>query len=325
MIRKSRQVSLLSFIVLIAFLLPACAPPTAKITVSRNEIKAGDPVTVRWETKNAKLIQLNGETVQKIGSKTVTPKETTNYQILARRGKKEVLDRATVKVEVAKPPAPTAALRAEPDAIERGQSTILKWATENAKAIAIEGLGEVPASGEREVSPRVSTTYTLTGLGDGGSATASARVTVTDPPPPVADRPRTSKPEEPAIAELFKNTVKIIFFDLDASDLNPPEQEKLRRAADWLNRDRNRTIAFRVEGNCDPRGTAEYNLGLGDRRARAVRDFLVRLGVDASRIETISFGLEKAQGTDEGSTQAPPSWAFDRRADFTYLRGGERP
>ncbi len=323
--RKSRQVSLLSFIVLIAFLLPACAPPTAKITVSRNEIKAGDPVTVRWETKNAKLIQLNGETVQKIGSKTFTPKETTNYQILARRGKKEVLDRATVKVEVVKPPAPTATLRAEPDAIERGQNTILKWTTENAKAIAIEGLGEVPASGEREVSPRVSTTYTLTSLGDGGSATASARVTVTDPPPPVADRPRTSKPEEPAIADLFKNTVKIIFFDLDSADINPPEQDKLRRAADWLNRDRNRTIAFRVEGNCDPRGTAEYNLGLGDRRARAVRDFLVSLGVDASRIETISFGLEKAQGAEEGSTQAPPSWAFDRRADFTYLRGGERP
>ncbi|HZN10404.1 MAG TPA: OmpA family protein, partial [Blastocatellia bacterium] len=108
------------------------------------------------------------------------------------------------------------------------------------------------------------------------------------------------------------------------SDLRPAEQEKLRRAAEWLRQDAHRTIAFRVEGNCDPRGTAEYNLGLGDRRARAAKNFLVSLGVDAGRIETVSYGLEKAQGGSEGSPNSPPSWAHDRRDDFVYVRGGER-
>ncbi|HEX5084168.1 MAG TPA: OmpA family protein, partial [Blastocatellia bacterium] len=103
------------------------------------------------------------------------------------------------------------------------------------------------------------------------------------------------------------------------------EQDKLRALADFLNQERNRSIFFRIEGNCDPRGTSEYNLGLGDRRARTIRDFLASLGVDPTRIETVSYGSEKAQGTDEGSSSNPPSWAFDRRGDFVYLRGGDRP
>jgi peptidoglycan-associated lipoprotein len=319
--RKFKQLSLLLFVLLISGLISACAPPTAKIKVSRNEIKAGEPVTVSWETKNAKNIELNNQRVEKIGSKTFTPKETTNYQIVATRGKKEARDRTTVTVEIIKPPQPTAELRADPGAIERGKNTTLRWSTQNANQVSIEGLGDVPPSGEREISPAVSTTYVLTGKGEGGTATASARVTVSDPPPPVATRPKVVDPGPP-IEDLFKSSVKAIFFDLDKSDLNQPEQDKLRAAADWLNKDRFRTIAFRVEGNCDPRGTAEYNLGLGDRRARAIRDFLVSLGIDVNRIETISYGLEKASGSEEGSSAAPPSWAFDRRGDFVYIRGG---
>jgi peptidoglycan-associated lipoprotein len=187
-------------------------------------------------------------------------------------------------------------------------------------------LGEVPGSGERDISPRASTTYTATALGDGGSATASARVTVTEPPPPPPPvTPPPPPPKEPPAAEQFKERARSIFFDYDKSDLLQPEQDKLRALAEWLNLERNRSIAFRIEGNCDPRGTAEYNLGLGDRRARTIRDFLVSLGVDPSRMEPMSYGSEKAQGTDEGSSSTPPSWAYDRRGDFVYLRGGDRP
>ncbi len=325
--RKLSQLSLLSFVLLISGLLLSCAPPTAKIKVSRNEIKPGDPITVSWETKNAKTIELNGQKVEKIGAKTLIPNDTTNFEIVARRGKKEARDKTTVKVDMTKPPTPTATLRAEPSAIEMGKNTTLKWMTENARIVTIEGLGEVPASGEREVSPRVSTTYTLTAMGDAASATASTRVTVTDPPPPITERPRRTEPEVtgPPIADQFRNVLKPIFFDYNKSDVRQSEQDKLRRIADWLNQERNRTIVFRVEGNCDPRGTSEYNLGLGDRRSRVVKDFLVSLGVDPSRIETVSFGSEKAQGGDEGDTNIPPSWAFDRRADFIYLRGGDKP
>jgi peptidoglycan-associated lipoprotein len=330
MTRKFRQLTLLSIAAMIASLLSACAPPTAKLTVSSNEVKSGEPVTVKWETKNAKEITLNGEKVDKIGGKSVIPTATTKYEIVARRGKKDARDSATVTVNTTRAAAPTVTLKADQSAIERGQNTKLTWATTNSKIITISGLGEVPATGEREVSPRVSTTYTATALGDGGNATASARITVTDPPPPpMAERPRTiageTKTKEPAIAEQFRNVMKPIFFDLDKSDIKPSEQDKLRRLAEWLNRENNRTIVFRVEGNCDPRGTSEYNLGLGDRRARAVKDFLVSLGIDPSRFETVSYGSEKAAGRDEGSPEVAPSWANDRRADFVYVRGGDRP
>ncbi len=312
--------------VLMAVLFGACASPTAKLTVSRNDITPGEAVTVKWETKNAKDIALNGQKVDKIGGKSVSPTDTTKFEIVAKRGKKTARDSATVTVTIVKAPEPKVNLTADQSALELGQSTKLRWSTENAKILTITGLGEVPGSGEREISPRASTTYTATALGDGGTASASARVTVTEPPPPPPPvTPPPPPPREPPAAEQFKERARSIFFDYDKSDLLQPEQDKLRTLADWLNLERNRSIAFRIEGNCDPRGTAEYNLGLGDRRARAIRDFLVSLGVDPSRMEPMSYGSEKAQGTDEGSSSTPPSWAYDRRGDFVYLRGGDRP
>ncbi len=329
----SHQISrytLLLLVTTLAALLSACAPPTAKIKVSRNDVKAGEPITVSWETKNAKTIELNGEKVDKVGGKSVIPKETTKFEIVAKRGKKEARDSATVNVTTTRPAAPTVALRAESSSLERGQNTKLRWESTNANTVTITGLGTVSASGEQEVSPRVSTTYTATALGEGGNATASVRITVTDPAPPEppAERPRTTTAPTPPptpIADLFRNVLKPVFFDYNKSDIRPAEQEKLRRIAEWLNLERNRSIVFRVEGNCDPRGTAEYNLGLGDRRARAVKDFLASLGVDPNRVETVSYGSEKAAGSSEGSPETPPSWANDRRAEFVYLRGGDRP
>lgn len=326
--RKPSRIPLLSFVLLAAGLLSACAPPTAKLSVSRNDIKAGEPVTVKWETKNAKSVELNGEKVEKVGAKSVIPKDSTKFEIVAKRGKKEARDSANVNVTTTRAAAPTIALRADSSSLERGQNTKLRWDSSNAKIVTISGLGEVEGAGEREVSPRVSTTYTATALGDGGNATASVRVAVTDPAPPEppAARPRTTAaPAAPPIADIFRNTLKAVFFDYNKSDLRDSEQDKLRRAAEWLNLERNRGIVFRVEGNCDPRGTSEYNLGLGDRRARVVKDFLVSLGVDPGRIETVSYGSEKASGSEEGAPGTAPSWANDRRADFVYLRGGDRP
>jgi peptidoglycan-associated lipoprotein len=321
---KLMRMTTVSSLFLLVLLISACAPPVAKIKVSRTEVKPGDPVTVSWETKNAKKIEVNGEKVEKIGAKTVTPKQTTTYEVIARRGSKEVRDRAEITVTVVKPPMPTITLRAEPSAIDLGKNTMLRWQANNASTVTISGLGEVPASGQREVSPRVSTTYTATAIGEGGNATASTRVTVTDPapPPPAPEKPKPAP--EPPIAEQFRNQVRPVFFDYNKTDILPEGKEQLRRIADWLNLERNRQIVFRVEGYCDPRGTSEYNLGLGDRRSRAVKDFLISLGVDDSRIEIVSFGNEKALGTDEGAASAPPSWAHDRRAELIYVRGGER-
>jgi peptidoglycan-associated lipoprotein len=323
---RSRKALLLLGTLLMTALLWGCAPPQVKLKVSRNEVKKGDPVTVSWESKNAKNVELNGQQVEKIGAKTFTPEQDTRYEVVGKRGKKTASASESVKVTVVTA-APTMNLRAEPSAVERGQKATLRWSTENAKVVTIEGLGEVAASGEREVQPAVSTTYSGRALGDGGTATASARVTVTDPPAAAtAERPRTTR-TGPTSAELFATNVaaNAVFFELDSATLAPSEQEKLRRVAEWLLQDPHRTVTFRIEGNCDPRGTAEYNLGLGDRRARAAKSFLTSLGVDASRIDTISYGLEKAQGTSEGAPHIIPSWAHDRRDDFVYVGGGVQP
>jgi peptidoglycan-associated lipoprotein len=138
------------------------------------------------------------------------------------------------------------------------------------------------------------------------------------------NRPRTTA-TTPGIATIFNQWVQPIFFDLDESELKPEAKDKLRRAANWLTEAPNRTITFRIEGNCDPRGTEEYNIGLGERRAQAAKEFLMSLGVDASRIQTVSYGKERAAGTSEGSPEMRPSWAFDRRDDFIYVSGGTTP
>ncbi len=301
-----------------------CKPPTVKLKMSRNDIKQGDPVTVSWESKSAKSVVLNGKAVGKIGAETVTPKQTTTFEIVARRGKKEARDKATVKVNAVVAAAPTINLRAEPAAIESGQSATLRWSTQNARNITITGLGNVAASGERQVSPQVSTTYTGTAVGDGGSTAASARVTVTERVAKMAEPAKPAVKAGPPISEQFGSAVSAAYFEFDKADLTAATQEKLRRIADWLLQNPHRTISFRIEGNCDPRGTAEYNLGLGDRRASAAKSFLVSLGVDANRIDTISYGLEKALGGYEGSPDVAPSWAHDRRDDFVYLGGGKQ-
>lgn len=82
-----------------------------------------------------------------------------------------------------------------------------------------------------------------------------------------------------------------VFFGFDKSTLDAESQSTLARQVDWLNA--NPSVAVAVEGHCDERGTREYNLALGERRANAVKNFLVSAGVDASRITTISYGKER--------------------------------
>jgi len=82
-----------------------------------------------------------------------------------------------------------------------------------------------------------------------------------------------------------------VFFAFDRSDITPEAQEILARQADWLRRYPNVTVT--IEGHCDERGTREYNLALGERRAQAVKNVLVALGIPASRINTISYGKER--------------------------------
>src|ERR1700691_1471384 len=82
-----------------------------------------------------------------------------------------------------------------------------------------------------------------------------------------------------------------VFFDFDKSVIKPEGQTTLQRQADWLKKYANFTVT--IEGHCDERGTREYNLALGERRANAVRNALVALGIPANRMKTISYGKER--------------------------------
>ena len=100
-----------------------------------------------------------------------------------------------------------------------------------------------------------------------------------------------------------------VMFDFESSDLPAATRDQLSRAAQCI-RDRHITHVT-IIGNCDPRGTEEYNLALGDRRARAVRDYLVSLGIDRGVLSATSHGEEFARGTEESS------WAQDRNAELS--------
>jgi len=321
---KSRTLRCAALIFIAAALagIVGCAKPKVQLQVSRDRIQQGEDVRVSWTSKDAKNVTINGENVDKTGSKAYTPTDTTTYTAVARRGDKQAIDAKTVNVSP-RPARPSIQISADQGAINKGQSTTLRWSSTNSDRVTITDLGTVPTSGSRVVSPPQSTTYTATASGAGGSESASARVTVTEETPPETRPLRTTTPT--GVAPIFNQWVVPIFFDLDKADIKPESRDKLRRAAEWLTQAPNRSIVFRIEGNCDPRGTEEYNIGLGERRAQAAKEYLVSLGVDGSRITTVSYGKERASGESEGAPEIRPSWANDRRDDFVYVSGGTPP
>lgn len=108
--------------------------------------------------------------------------------------------------------------------------------------------------------------------------------------------------------DLEQNVGDRVFFELDSSQLSPEAQQTLSRQAAWLKQYPN--VNLTIEGHCDERGTREYNIALGERRANAAKKFLIGLGVTSGRISTISYGKERPAvvGSDESA------WSQNRRA-----------
>jgi peptidoglycan-associated lipoprotein len=136
-----------------------------------------------------------------------------------------------------------------------------------------------------------------------------------EPPPQTQEtfptEPITKTPVEPSVDELNRQGVlKTVYFGYDSTDLTEEARQVLVGNANWLKSNPNRKI--RIEGHCDERGTVEYNLSLGERRAAAVRDYLSSLGIDASRVRIVSYGKERP--ADPGHGEA--AWSKNRRGDF---------
>jgi len=210
------------------------------------------------------------------------------------------------------PPAPTITLRANPATVERGQPVTLTWQAQNAATVQIDpGVGAVMATGNRSVNPASSVTYTAKATGPGGEATDIARVTVNvPPPPPPVERP-APKPPDVSIDELLRQRVQDVLFDYDKSDIRPSEVTKLQASAAFFKE--HPEVRVTIDGDADERGSQEYNLGLGDRRANTVKEFLVMQGVNANRMMTVSYGEERPVCRE----QTEDCYQKNRRAGFT--------
>ena len=204
------------------------------------------------------------------------------------------------------PPAPTATLAANPSVIQQGQSTTLTWQTTNANDITIPGLGTLSPSGSRTIMPSESTTYTLLAKGSGGTKDASARVTVNA-------RIANAAPS-PTDEDLFAKNVKDVFFDYNKPTLRSDEVPTAQNDSAFLAQ--HPSLKVVVEGHCDDRGSAEYNLALGASRAESVKQALVQRGISPERIQTVSFGKEKPFCTQDNEQ----CWQQNRVDHFVLER-----
>ena len=135
-------------------------------------------------------------------------------------------------------------------------------------------------------------------------------------PPVVTEEETPTPPEIPTedvtSQEITQRDFQPVHFEFDEYALRPGDREVLNRNAQVLKE--NPAVKIRIEGNCDERGTVEYNLALGEKRARAALDYLINLGVGADRVSIITYGKERA---DRCSSES--CWSKDRRDDFIIM------
>jgi peptidoglycan-associated lipoprotein len=136
-----------------------------------------------------------------------------------------------------------------------------------------------------------------------------------EPAPEVAPPAVTSSIIPGSLEDFRVNVGERVYFDLDQYRLDSEDQEILKRQAAWLGSYPG--VRILVAGNCDERGTREYNLALGEQRANAVKEYLVSLGVAASRVDTVSYGKERpvVAGSDD------QSWALNRNGWTQVVSG----
>jgi len=143
---------------------------------------------------------------------------------------------------------------------------------------------------------------------------------VTPPETPTGTLPTEPAPPSPASLSGYgfdqwqNGPLGDVFYDFDSTVLSAEAQDQLKQNAAWL--ENNSAHKALIEGHCDSRGTSEYNMALGDRRASTAKEYLVRLGVASSRLETFSFGEERPFDTGKGEN----AWAKNRRAHFVMKK-----
>jgi len=196
--------------------------------------------------------------------------------------------------EAPRAPAPTVQITANPETIRRGECTNLSWKATNADNLEITDLGTVELRGRQEVCPQRDTCYQADASGPGGKASDEACVSI----------------KGPAIDDDFTNNIRDVFFALDRSELRAAARDTLNANIVWLQR--HPDVRFILEGHCDERATAEYNIGLGMRRAQAVREYLINIGITADRFTLVTYGEERPFASCHNES----CWSQNRRVHF---------
>ncbi len=209
-------------------------------------------------------------------------------------------------------PAPTATITAEPSAVDLGQSVVLNWRTTNATSVSIDGIGDVAVNGTQTVSPASSTNFHLVAKGDGGTTDASVRVTVRVPQVPTGNT--NANDNDAGSDAAFHANVKDIFFGYDSYEIAPDAQSSVSSSAQYLQS--HPSLRVLIAGYCDDRGSAEYNITLGENRANAAKEALVSAGISADRIRVVSYGKERQFCTEE----AESCYQQNRRDQFSIDR-----
>lgn len=176
------------------------------------------------------------------------------------------------------PAAPTASISASPSSIDQGKCASLTWSSTNADSASIDqGVGKVDPSGSKEVCPGNTTKYTIEATGKGGTKTASTTVTVNPPPPP------------PKVVDRLSLHIN---FDTNKSDIRKADVPELEKAIAFIKKYPGHKVS--IEGHTDDRGSEKYNQALSERRAAAVKDYIVKKGgAEAGKIKTVGYGETK--------------------------------
>ncbi len=216
---------------------------------------------------------------------------------------------------------PEASFSASAESIQPGESVRLQWTSRNATEAVIEpGKGSVALSGTLDVTPTADMTYTLWLKGPGGETTVTARVGVrrTAPLSSATGNSDANRSGRRLFSGTFEEEVAArlqdIYFDYDSMAIRPDQQSALAENARTLRALFEEFTAGRVivEGHCDERGSSEYNLALGDRRARAIVDYMGQQGVPLGRVMLVGYGEESPQCTQANEA----CYRLNRRGHF---------
>jgi hypothetical protein len=314
------------------------APVTGQISASQTQTTCGQSAELNWKTADAAQTSItNLGDVDANGNRSVTPTQTTEYELVAKGPGGEVTQTATINVDT----QPTATLElSQPDVryhkigdkVVEQTSTTLSWSASNANAVSIQPLGEVASAGTQNIEARPEqtspgpinrdVTYALTASNVcGGTATRTATLHFTgsiDPAPPV--------------------TLASVFYPTDYPKrqhpivgLVPSEAEVLAEATNTFktNEQNDQHNKLVVVGHADVRGPEKYNRALSERRAELVKDYLVSQGIAAEKVETRAEGKagqldeQRVEELQSQNGQTPQKWMINRKKS-TWLAYNRR-